>query len=287
MRREERRQRYGLVAALLVAAPVLVGTVYSAAAALDAAGLGAGGPSLARIERVLGEQVVWRSALFSAWIAGAATLLASAGAVVLAATFRGRGRGLDRAARALAIVPLPVPHLVAAACAVLVLGQSGLLARLGVTVGVLDAPADMPALVYDRAGLGLILALTWKELPFLALVAFSVLATRGEQLEEAARTLGAGPREVLRRVTLPLLWRGMLPAAVSVFAFALGSYETAVLLAPSDPTALPLLVAERYADASLERRADAFVLALLALGLAALAVGAHEWARARRESLER
>jgi len=135
-------------------------------------------------------------------------------------------------------------------------------------------------------GLGYIVALAWKELPFLALLAFSVLATRGPALEETARSLGAGPWAVFRRVTWPLLWRGLLPGIVSVFAFVAGSYEAAVLLAPSDPLPLPLLTYERYTDPDLGRRADAYVLVLLGLGLAAVAVALHEWARARAESFD-
>jgi ABC-type spermidine/putrescine transport system permease subunit I len=137
----------------------------------------------------------------------------------------------------------------------------------------------MPALVLDPLGVGLIVALVWKEIPFLTLVAISVLETRGTQLEETARGLGAGPVSVLLRVTWPVLWRGMLPAAVAVFTFVAGSYEAAVLLAPSDPLALPLLTWERYTDASLSRRGDAYVLALLGMLLALGAVALHEWVR--------
>src|SRR5690606_22513047 len=104
----------------------------------------------------------------------------------------------------------------------------------------------------------------WKEFPFLALLAFSVLATRGAALEETARGLGAGPLQVLRHITIPVLWRGLLPGAAAVFTFALGSYEAAALLAPSDPLALPLLIEERYTGPDLARRADAYVLVLVA-----------------------
>ncbi len=113
-----------------------------------------------------------------------------------------------------------------------------------------------------------------------------MLATRGVALEEAARTLGAGPWSIFRRVTWPVLWRGLLPAAVAVFAFALGSYEAAALLAPSDPLALPLQTMERYTDASLARRGDAFVLVLVALALSLAAVAAHEQLRTAREILD-
>lgn len=183
--------------------------------------------------------------------------------------------------RTLMVLPLPVPHLVAALLGALILSQSGLLARVAYALGLIDAPAQMPALVNDHYGVGLILSLTWKEVPFLALAAASVLATRGADLEDTARTLGAGGWAIFRRVTWPLVWRGMLPSIVAVFAFAAGSYETAAVLAPSDPLPLPLLTYERYTDAQLARRGDAFVLTLLMLGVALLAVLLHELAVAR------
>lgn len=265
---------------------MLVGLGYSVLGALGRVGPGAGSePASERLARVLGSPAVWEGVGWSLWVAGASTLLAAAVAVLLAVAFRS-SRPLDRLARRLTVVPLPIPHVVAALVALLVLGQSGLLARAAFALGWIDAPAGMPALVYDRAGVGLILALAWKEVPFLALVAFSVLATRGEALEETARTLGAGPWSTFRRVTWPVLWRGLMPAAVAVFAFAFGSYETALLLAPSDPLALPLQTMERYADASLARRGDAYVLALLALALSLVAVALHERLRAAREGID-
>ena len=272
-------------AALLAALPTLVGVAYAVAAATGLAGFGAGRASLDRIVRVLGEAEVWRGLAWTLGTAAAATLLATAGAVLLAVAFRGTAPG-DRAARALAVLPMAVPHLVAAALFVLLLGQSGFVARVLHAAGLANAPGAMPALVYDRWGIGFVLALAWKELPFLSLLAFSVLATRGPDLEETARSLGAGPREVFRRVTWSMLWRGLLPGVIAVFAFVAGSYEAAVLLAPSDPLALPMLTWERYTDPDLARRGDAYVLVLVGLAASGLAVGLHEWARARWEPFE-
>jgi ABC-type Fe3+ transport system permease subunit len=279
-------RRRGLpAAALLLSLPPLAGAAYSALAAFGVLGFAPAGPSPDRIARVLGDGEVWAGLGWTVWTAGAATFLAASGAVLVATMFRSTGLG-DRLARTLAVLPIPIPHLVAAAVFVLALGQSGLLARMAVALGLATSPAELPALIYDRPGVGYIVALAWKELPFLALLAFSVLATRGPALEETARSLGAGPWAVFRRVTWPLLWRGLLPGIVSVFAFVAGSYEAAVLLAPSDPLPLPLLTYERYTDPDLERRADAYVLVLLGLGLAAVAVALHEWARARAESFD-
>lgn len=275
-----------LLAAGAVAAPVVVGIGYAALGALDLVGVGAGTrPGLARIGRVLSEPAVLAGALWSVRVAAISTILATAGAMGVAIVFRGRGWA-DRLGRTLALLPLPIPHVVAGALGVLLLAQSGLLARVGFAVGVIESPATMPPLVYDRAGVGLVAALAWKELPFLALIAFSVLSGRVAVAEEAARTLGASRLQVARRVTFPLLWRGMLPGIVAVFAFAAGSYEAAALLAPSDPLALPLITMERYTDSSLERRGDAFVLTLLAVAIAAVAVAVHERVRTRWEALE-
>jgi putative spermidine/putrescine transport system permease protein len=275
----------GLLAAFAVSLPVLVGVGYSTLVSLGLTGPGAVEPGLARIAAVLGEPAVWTGLAWSLWIAAASTAVAAAGAVVIAALFRGTA-GRDRLARLFAVLPLPIPHLAAAVAGLLLLGQSGLLARLLAALGLLAGPAGMPALVYDRAGLGLILTLAWKEFSFLALVAFAVVATRGDRLEEVARTLGAAPLAVFRRVTWPLLWRGLMPAVVAVFVFVASTFEAMAVLAPSDPLALPLLTLERYTDADLARRGDAFVLVLVGMAVSLLAVAAHEWARSRWDRFE-
>lgn len=280
-----RARDWGLVAATLVAAPVLAGVAYSLAASLGLAGPGAAGLSAARPLRLLADHALWSGLFFSLWVAGASTSLATAAAVLTASLFRGSGRG-DRVARALAVLPLPIPHVVAGVLGVLVLGQSGYLARVGHALGIVSSPASMPALIYDRWGVGLIITLAWKEFPFVALVAISLVATRGAALEEAARTLGADASTAFRRVTWPLLWRGLMPAVVAVFVFVAGTYEATALLAPSDPLALPLLTLERYTESSLARRGDAYVLVLVGLALSGVAVALHEWTRARVERLD-
>src|SRR5690606_33520585 len=160
-----------------------------------------------RAQAVLADRSTWRGLAWSLYVASVSTALATLGAAAVAMLFTRRTRG-DRVARSIATLPLPVPHLVAAATALFVLGQSGLLARLLHAAGLVDVPADMPPLVYDRAGVALIMALAWKELPFLAVVAIALRQEQSQALDEAARTLGATPSLVARRITWPILWRG-------------------------------------------------------------------------------
>ncbi|CAN5139110.1 hypothetical protein BH09GEM1_BH09GEM1_19500 [soil metagenome] len=272
----------GVLLALIVAAPVLAGIGYSAAASAGILGAGARGATTARITRVLTDPATWAGVGWSIGVAAMATGIATLAAVTAAVVFRG-SRRTDRIGLALAALPLPLPQLVAAALGVWILGQSGLLARIAFAGGWISAPSEMPALVYDRMGAGLVLTMAWKEAAFLTVVASALLATRTNAPEEAARTLGASGWATFRRVTWPVLWRGLLPAILSVFIFVAGSYEAAVLLAPSAPLALPLAIADRAADPDLTRRGDAYVLTLLLLGIAVVAVAAHEWTRARWE----
>jgi putative spermidine/putrescine transport system permease protein len=274
----------GVAAATALSAPVVLGAGYAFLASLGLVGPGASGLSLERFRRVLADPAVWEGALWTVWVGLASTVLAAGAAVLVAVAFRSRGAS-SALAHGLAVLPLPIPHLVAGVLGVLVLGQTGILPRFARAAGLLGAGAEMPPLVHDGWGVGLILSLAWKEFAFLFLLASSLLAERGGELEEVARGLGAGRWATFRRVTAPVLGRGLLPGVVAVFTFVTGSYEVAALLAPSNPLALPLLTRERYLDAALDRRGDAFVLALLAFAIAAAAVAVHERIRARWRAL--
>jgi putative spermidine/putrescine transport system permease protein len=272
-----------LLGAALLAAPVLAGLTYAAGASLGVLGAGhTSHASIVRVARVLAERATWESLLWTLWVSASATALALIGAVVVAVAFQSNSRS-DRVGRALAALPLPIPHLVAGVLGVWLLGQSGMMARLAFALGLIAHPAEMPPLIYDRLGVGLVLMLAWKEMAFLAIVSSALLVTRGAAAEEAARTLGASPLETFRRVTWPLLWRGLAPAVVAVFVFVAGNYEVAALLAPSDPLALPLLVVQRATDPDLARHGDAYVVSVLLLVIASAAVAVHEWVRARWE----
>lgn len=266
--------------AWLVAAPVILGLLYAAFGALGLIGIDAHGLTVTHLTRVLTDGATWRGIGWSVATAVVATGTATIASMLIAISFRGTRLG-DRIARALAAVPLPMPHIVAATLGVLVLGQSGLLARLAYAAKLIHEPSEMPALVLDPLGLGFMATMAWKEVPFLTVVAISVLATRGALLEEAARTLGATARDTMWRITVPILWRGLAPASIAVAIVIAGSFEGAFLLAPSHPLALPLLTYDRYRSIDLGQRADAYVLVILGLVLAALAVATLEWLRSR------
>jgi len=273
-----RDARAGMVAATVIIVPVVVGLLYTASASVGLTGLDAHGLSTARLARVSADSQVWRAIAWTLSTATAGALLALTAAVTLASFVRGTSIG-DRAARWLAIVPLPIPHVVAASLGLLVLGESGLLARWTAAAGWVSIARHLPAITLDPWGIGFTLTMAWKETPFLAIVAFAVLATRGAQLDEVARTLGAGRWATFRRVTLPVLVRALAPATIAAAVFIAGSFEAPIILGPSDPLPLPVLIWERYGDLDLARRGDAYVLILIAFALGIAGVAAVSWAR--------
>jgi len=250
-----------------ISIPVIVGFGYSALASVGVVGPAAAGFTLRSVINVWRDYSTWQSVGWTLWTSVSATFVAA----LLAIEVSVRAPRQNRVVSVL-LAPLAVPHLGAALAFLLLLGQGGMLSRLAVAVHLTSAPADFPVLVGDVVGVGFIAAAVWKEFPFLLLVALSASAQQIPQSIEAARTLGARPSDIRQRVLRPQLWRAIAPAMVAVFAFLLGQYDMAALLAPTRPTALSLLTMERWSDADLSRRNEAHVLGLLALAMVGVAV---------------
>lgn len=158
---------------------------------------------------------------------------------------------------------LAVPHLVGALCIGLLLSPSGFLSRLGAGVGAVDGQQDFPVLTNDAFGWGIIAEYTWKEAPFIAVVALASLTPHVRDLEGAARVLGAGRWRRFTSVTLPLIAPPVAAASVLVASFAAASYEVPRLLGQSFPATLPVVALQRYQDTDLLVRPQAMAVATI------------------------
>jgi putative spermidine/putrescine transport system permease protein len=230
--------------------------------------LGGGGPA---------GREFWAAFGFSLWISAASTLLAALGALLLAAALGERGGG---APELLALnAGLALPHLVWAVALLLLLAQSGLVARVAAALGLIQAPAEFPVVVRDRYGVGIILHYVGKEIPFLALIVLAVLRTQGAAYAQVAATLGAGPWRRLWRVTLPLVLPGLASGSLLVFAYVFSAYEVPALLGVRYPRALAVLALDYFLNPDLGRRAEGMaisvVMALVVVGVAGAARAAE------------
>lgn len=195
-------------------------------------------------------------------IAFISTLLSSVLAVGAALILRKRFRGSQLATFVFQI-PIPIPHLVAATGIVLLVTQSGLLARFGVSFGWLERPAEFPVMVFDRAGIAIILSYLWKEVPFIGLVVLAILQSVGPQYEEIAQTLGANRWQRFWHILFPLILPGILSTSIIVFAFTFANYEIPLLLGVRYPTTLPVWAFQAYQDPDLANRPEAMAVGII------------------------
>ncbi len=108
-------------------------------------------------------------------------------------------------------------------------------------------------------------------------------------LEEAARTLGAGPFDRFLTITLPRILPGVLAGAVSAFAAGLGEFGAVITFAsniPGETRTLPLALYTALQTPDGDALAARLALISLSLGLSGLLLS--EWlARALRRRMGR
>jgi molybdate transport system permease protein len=90
-----------------------------------------------------------------------------------------------------------------------------------------------------------IVAQSFVAMPFLVLTVEAALRQADQRAEDAARTLGASPGYVLRRVTLPAIAPALAAGTVLAWARALGEFGATITFAgnfPGRTQTLPLSV---------------------------------------------
>lgn len=183
-------------------------------------------------------------------------MIAVAISMVLRRTFLGR-----RIALFTYQFNIPLPHYVVGLSVLLLLSQSGLTSRWLYALGLISSPSDFPLIVFDRDGVGIMIAFVLKFFPFIGIAALSLLLTLGEEYEMQASTLGANARQRFLHVLLPMMRPSVMFSSILVFAYAFGSYEVPFLLGSSYPKALSLLAYLKFTDVDLNSRPEAMAIA--------------------------
>jgi iron(III) transport system permease protein len=235
----------------LLLALVLVGPVIQLIAwAVESVGEGAGAADLLR------------DAVTSLSLASIAALLAAATATVIVYGRRTRPSRSGALASRLGALGYAVPGTVVAVAVYTPLAwldrrlADGGRDLLGVDLG----------LLFTGTILGLIVAYVVR---FLALALFSVdsrMRRVDPALDDAARSLGADANRVLADVHLPLLWPGIVTAALLVFVEAMKELPATALLRPLGGDTLAVAVWEATRDSRFEVAALPALL-IVAVGL--------------------
>ena len=202
------------------------------------------------------------SLLLTIFVSVTATGIAVTLAVITALTLRKHFVG-KKLVSFLYQFPLTIPHLVVAVGMMMLVSQSGLLARAAYRVGLIGDSSQFPILVFDNLGIAIILVYVWKEVPFIGLIALAVLQSIGNDYEEQARTLGADSWQTFRHVLLPLIVPGILPGSIIIFAYTFSSFEVPFLLGKSYPAMLSVLSYRLYINVDLDARPQAMAMSIL------------------------
>lgn len=169
---------------------------------------------------------------------------------------------------------LAVPHVAVAIGLAFLIAPSGWLVRLispwatGWTT-----PPDI-ATLQDPYGLALTAGLVIKEMPFLFLMTLAAVhQTHADRRLAISRSLGYGPVTAWIKTVLPAIYPQIRLPIYAVLAFSLSVVDMALVLAPTTPPPLAVLVLRWFNDPDLNMRFVAAACATLQFGLVAGAIG--------------
>ncbi len=199
------------------------------------------------------------SLLFTLKVALASTALAMVVAVVCALALRRTFVG-KKLVVLMFQFNLTIPRMAAAMMLLLLLSQTGMLSQCARYLGITQGTADFPYLVQDQAGLGLIIAFTWKFFPYIGMSVLGILQGASLEYEDQAAVLGVGRFKRFWHVTLPLIVPATSIASIIVFAAAFGDYEIPMVLGNSTHRVLSIYTYLKYSDPAMMNRPESYVL---------------------------
>jgi molybdate/tungstate transport system permease protein len=152
-------------------------------------------------------------------------------------------------------LPLLIPHPVAGIALLLVLGRNSPVGSAALDAGIRIVGSPI----------GIALAMLFVSAPLYVSGAREAFARVDPRFEAVARTLGDPPWRAFRRVSLPLSMRGLVAAAVVMWARAVSEFG-AIVVITYNPKAVSVLSYDRFTSFGLsEALPVAAVLAILSL----------------------
>jgi len=161
-----------------------------------------------------------RAARNSLIVASSATFIATLAAIMAALCMTRERFRRQQAVNAVIALPLIVPEIVTAVATLLFFVIIGI--RLGLLTVIIAHPVF--------------------SIPFAYLPIRARLQGMDPRLEEAASDLYADPWRTFRRITLPLLWPGILSGAMLAFIISLDTFVITYFVAGAGATTLPVYI---------------------------------------------
>jgi putative spermidine/putrescine transport system permease protein len=195
-------------------------------------------------------------------------LISVVGALPVAYRMRGRMRG-KRALTIVLLLPITFGTVLMAQGLLTFLGPGGWVNRALTGIGLVDEPVR-----FTYSYWGVLIAEVLGCFPFSFLLLLGYVSGIDPNLERAAATLGAGPRERFRTVMLPLLAPGLAMTFCLAFVLAFSVFPSAVLIGqPAGATHVITVAAYRAAFEKFDyAQASAIAMIMAVVELAVIAV---------------
>ncbi len=178
----------------------------------------------------------------SLFLASASAVICSAlGTAVVLAARRRKGK-LGKAVEAVSLLPEMLPGIV------LIIGMMLFWNAIYKTIP-----------LYNTIGI-MVLAYVALYLPYTVQYVTSALAQINDSLMQAGRTFGGSPSYVFRRITLPMIFKGILSGWMMIFIIAFRELVTASLIAPPN-----VLVVSTYINREFEQGSVSLGMAMAVL----------------------
>lgn len=203
-------------------------------------------------------------------------ILATALSLALALAFCAAAYGTNAFARAQHLAPLlATPHAALAIGFAFLIAPSGWIARLiSPELSGWTRPPDI-ATVQDPLGLAFVAGLMLKETPYLLLTLTAAIGQADLARSLAtARMLGYGKFTAWAKVAIPRLYPQIRLPVYAVLAFALSNVDVALILAPTNPPTLSVMIVRWISDPHLDLFMPAAAAGLLQFALVVASIGA-------------
>lgn len=152
------------------------------------------------------------------------TLVVVAASLLFAYNMR-RGVWLERTITTILVLPISLGVILLSQGILGFYGGKGWFNQILLGIGLLEEP-----LVLTHNFTGVMLSLFMQQFPFCFLMLLGYISGIDPSIENSARTLGANPWTVFRRVMLPLIAPGLAIAFALVFVMSFATFPSAILL---------------------------------------------------------
>ena len=247
---------------ILAIVPIAFSIGYAFSYSTGLTGLLSDGFTMSHWQTVISGDEVWSSFGLSIYIALTTVIITVCAALILSLVLRTR---LSKGPLSYIIyLPLAIPATVAAFLTFQLLSGAGFISRMLYTAGLISQITDLPDLINDAAGIGIIAAHVGMAIPFFVILFHEIYTSeRIGQLTQLAQTLGASTSAILYRITLPILISRATMNIVLLFIVVLGSYEIPLLLGRQAPQMVSVLTLRKYQLFDISEKPEAFIIAIL------------------------